>query len=73
DPDGNTDAGYPWNPNGSIGDVAGLCDATGRIFGLMPHPERNVLPWHHPHWTRRGAAAEGDGLRVFRRGVAYFK
>jgi len=73
DPDGNTDAGYPWNPNGSIGDVAGICDATGRIFGLMPHPERNVLPWHHPHWTRRGAAAEGDGLRVFRRGVAYFK
>jgi len=72
-PDGNTDAGYPWNPNGSVADVAGLCDATGRIFGLMPHPERNVLPWHHPHWTRRGAAAEGDGLRVFRRGVEYFK
>jgi len=38
----------------------------------MPNPERNVLPWHHPHWTRRGAGAEGDGLRVFRRGVAYF-
>ena len=72
DPDGNAGAGYPWNPNGSIADVAGLCDSTGRIFGLMPHPERNVLPWHHPQWTRRGAGAEGDGLRVFRRGVAYF-
>ena len=72
DADGNAGAGYPWNPNGSVGDVAGLCDATGRIFGLMPHPERNVLPWHHPHWTRRGAGEEGDGLRVFRRGVAYF-
>jgi len=73
DTDGNTGAGYPWNPNGSVGDVAGLCDATGRIFGLMPHPERNVLPWHHPHWTRRGAGEEGGGLRVFRRGVKYFK
>jgi len=73
DPAGHSGAGYPWNPNGSVGDVAGLCDATGRIFGLMPHPERNVLPWHHPHWTRRGAGAEGDGLRVFRRGVEYFK
>ena len=72
DPDGNAGAGYPCNPNGSVGDVAGLCDATGRIFGLMPHPERNVLPWHHPHWTRRGAGEEGDGLRVFKRGVAYF-
>ena len=72
DPDGNAGAGYPCNPNGSVGDVAGLCDATGRIFGLMPHPERNVLSWHHPHWTRRGAAEEGDGLRVFKRGVAYF-
>jgi len=72
DPDGNAGAGYPCNPNGSVGDVAGLCDATGRIFGLIPHPERNVLPWHHPHWTRRGAGEEGDGLRVFKRGVAYF-
>jgi phosphoribosylformylglycinamidine synthase I len=71
-PGGETGAGYPWNPNGSVGDIAGLCDPTGRIVGLMPHPERNVLPWHHPHWTRRGAGAEGDGLRVFRRGVAYF-
>jgi len=71
-PDGKTGAAYPWNPNGSVGDVAGISDPTGRILGLMPHPERNVLPWHHPQWTRRGAAPEGDGLALFKRGVAYF-
>ena len=72
-PDGRTGAGYPWNPNGSVGDVAGLCDPTGRILGLMPHPERHVLPWHHPQWTRRPPAESGDGLAMFKRGVAYFK
>ena len=46
---------YPANPNGSTFDVAGLCDPTGRVLGLMPHPERNILPWHHPQWTRRSA------------------
>jgi phosphoribosylformylglycinamidine synthase len=64
---------YPINPNGSQGDVAGICDTSGRVFGLMPHPERNVLPTHHPQWTRRGLAAEGDGLRVFRNAVRYFQ
>jgi phosphoribosylformylglycinamidine synthase len=72
-PDGEADAGFPWNPNGSVGDVAGLCDASGRVFGLMPHPERHLLPWHHPQWTRRPAVQKGDGMRVFRRGVAYFQ
>ncbi|MBM3261864.1 MAG: phosphoribosylformylglycinamidine synthase I, partial [candidate division Zixibacteria bacterium] len=43
---------YPWSPNGSVDDIAGLCDATGRIFGLMPHPERHTHPTHHPRWTR---------------------
>jgi phosphoribosylformylglycinamidine synthase I len=61
------------NPNGSQGDVAGLCDATGRVFGLMPHPERHVLPTQHPAWTRRGPAAEGDGLAIFRNAVAFFE
>src|SRR6266700_1612682 len=55
---------YPINPNGSQGDVAGLCDASGRVFGLMPHPERHVLPTQHPRWTRNGLKAEGDGLRL---------
>ncbi|MBE3123863.1 MAG: phosphoribosylformylglycinamidine synthase I [Planctomycetes bacterium] len=71
-PDGQAGAGYPWTPNGSVGDVAGLCDPTGRILGLMPHPERHVLPQHHPQWTRRPPVAEGDGLALFKRGVAYF-
>jgi phosphoribosylformylglycinamidine synthase len=63
---------YPVNPNGSQGDVAGLCDATGRVLGLMPHPERHVLPTQHPRWTREGLKTEGDGLRLFRNAVAYF-
>jgi phosphoribosylformylglycinamidine synthase len=63
---------YPINPNGSEGDVAGLCDASGRVLGLMPHPERHVLPTQHPRWTREGLAPEGDGLRLFRNAVEYF-
>ena len=64
---------YPDNPNGSPGAVAGIIDSTGRIFGLMPHPERNIEPWHHPRWTRHGLGAEGDGLRIFRNAVAAFR
>jgi phosphoribosylformylglycinamidine synthase len=63
---------YPINPNGSQGDVAGICDISGRVLGLMPHPERHVLPTQHPRWTRQGLAAEGDGLRLFRNAVQYF-
>lgn len=65
-------APYPVNPNGSQGDVAGICDTTGRVLGLMPHPERHVLPTQHPRWTREGLAKEGDGLRLFRNAVEYF-
>lgn len=64
--------GFPVNPNGSQGDVAGVCDTTGRVFGLMPHPERHVQPTQHPQWTRKGLAAEGDGLRIFRNAVEFF-
>lgn len=60
------------NPNGSAGDVAGVCDATGRVLGLMPHPERCIDPTHHPQWTRRPPVDEGDGLRLFRNAVAFF-
>lgn len=70
DDDGRPTQDYPANPNGSPGAVAGVCDPTGRVFGLMPHPERHVDPLHHPRWTRRGLAAEGDGLRIFRNAVA---
>lgn len=61
---------FPANPNGSPRAIAGLCDPTGRVFGLMPHPERHVDPHHHPRWTREGARPEGDGLRVFTGAVA---
>lgn len=63
---------YPANPNGSVADVAGACDATGRVFGLMPHPERHLDPQHHPRWTRGEAAVAGDGLPVFLNAVSYF-
>jgi phosphoribosylformylglycinamidine synthase len=64
---------YPINPNGSQGDIAGVCDATGQALGLMPHPERHVLPTQHPRWTREGLAAEGEGLRLFRNAVVFFE
>jgi phosphoribosylformylglycinamidine synthase len=64
--------GYPVNPNGSQGDVAGLCDATGRVLGLMPHPDRHLFPTQHPQWTRRGLAEEGEGMLLFRNAVRCF-
>jgi phosphoribosylformylglycinamidine synthase len=63
---------FPANPNGSQADVAGICDETGRVLGLMPHPERNIDPTHHPQWTRRRDPGPGDGLRVFQNAVEYF-
>jgi len=63
--------GYPWNPNGSVDDIAAVCDPTGRVLGMMPHPERHTLPFHHPRWTREGLKEEGDGLRIFRRAVRF--
>ena len=62
---------YPDNPNGSIDAVAGLCDETGRIFGLMPHPEAFVHYTQHPRWTREALEVEGDGLRLFRNAYKY--
>jgi phosphoribosylformylglycinamidine synthase len=59
---------YPVNPNGSECDIAGLTDATGRILGLMPHPERHVHPTQHPHWTRR-SDTRPDGRQVFESAV----
>lgn len=71
DSQGATGAGYPANPNGSVQDIAGICDPTGRIFGLMPHPERHVEPTQHPRWTREGLATEGEGLKIFRNAVEF--
>ena len=63
---------FPDNPNGSMADVAGLCDATGRVLGLMPHPERHIDSTQHPRWTRGEAGPVGDGLQMFVNAVSYF-
>lgn len=64
--------GEPDNPNGSAANIAGLCDATGRVLGLMPHPERFLFATQHPQWTRRQLSGAGDGARLFRNAVEYF-
>ena len=64
-------ADYPNNPNGSVENIAGICDPTGRIFGLMPHPERHAVPTQHPRWTREGLRKEGDGLIIFRNAIEF--
>jgi len=66
-------AGYPDNPNGSLESIAGICDETGRVFGLMPHPERHVLAAQHPRNRDRSNAIFGDGLQIFKNGVDYIK
>jgi phosphoribosylformylglycinamidine synthase subunit PurQ / glutaminase len=73
DSKGNPNPGYPGNPNGSMNDIAGITDSTGRVFGLMPHPERHIIGTHHPQWTRTGAKAEGDGLLFFKNAVDWAK
>jgi len=60
---------YPDNPNGSAADIAGLCDPTGRVFGLMPHPEAFLCPENHPRWPRE--RIDVLGLEILRRGVSY--
>ncbi len=57
------------NPNGADRDIAGICDPTGRVMGLMPHPERHIFTTQHPRWTRGDAKAEGDGMQFFRNAV----
>lgn len=70
---GDGAAGYPANPNGSQSDTAGVCDESGRVFGLMPHPDRHLLPTNHPQWTRRAQQPEhGDGFAVFKNAVQFF-
>jgi len=74
---------WPRNPNGSLYDIAGICDPTGRIFGLMPHPEAFHHFTNHPDWTRKKDEAirkgekieseDGDGLLIFKNAVEYFK
>ena len=84
DDDGNPANGHwPSNPNGSLSDIAGICDPTGHIFGLMPHPGAFNHFTNHPDWTRRKQilarqgesmeTEEGDGIAIFRNAVEYFR
>ena len=72
DDEGRSDT-YPANPNGSTAGIAGLCDSTGRVFGLMPHPDRHFDHTHHPHWTRRTPTGPPDGLTIFQNAVAHWQ
>lgn len=67
-----TEVPFPANPNGSMGNIAGLSDPTGRVLGLMPHPERYIHGTQHPQWTRSELREEGAGLQLFRNAVDYF-
>lgn len=68
----NRPADYPDNPNGSMLGAAGLCDPCGRIFGLMPHPERFIHPRQHPEWTSR-RIEQPDGRAIFESAVAFLR
>jgi len=64
---------YPANPNGSEYAIAGICDGTGRIFGLMPHPEAYVHRTNHPRWTREDLPEEGEGVLFFKNAYDYLR
>jgi phosphoribosylformylglycinamidine synthase len=65
------EAGYPCNPNGSMGSIAGICNKEGNVFGMMPHPERFLSRYQHPRWTREKLPEEGDGLKIFKNAVQF--
>ncbi len=62
--------GYPWNPNGSVMNIAGICDKSGRVFGMMPHPEAFNEITNNPYWTT-GAVKEAQGIKLFKNAVDY--
>lgn len=64
---------YPINPNGSVDSIAGLTDTTGRVLGLMPHPERFVRPTQHPHWSRLKNSQDGDGMTIFNNAIRFIQ
>lgn len=69
-PDGSpARAEYPFNPNGSVQDIAGICNPQGNVLGLMPHPENHIHPFQHPFWTR--GVSRNCGLALFENGVKY--
>jgi len=65
---------YPLNPNGSVAAIAGICNESGRLFGLMPHPEAYIHRTHHPRWTREPDLPEdGMGLLLYINAVEYIR
>jgi phosphoribosylformylglycinamidine synthase len=65
---------FPINPNGAFHDIAGICDPTGTVFGLMPHPERAIYGWQLPDWTKKEKMpTHGDGKEIFASMVGYLK
>lgn len=66
-------AGYPWNPNGSLYNIAGICNPEGNVFGLMPHPERVFYGYTHLDWVRNKEVQNGDGRAVFESIVDFIK
>jgi len=71
--DGGEDPDYPMNPNGSRDAIAGISDPTGRVLGLMPHPERHLDPMLHPRWTREGLEARETGRKLFTNAVEFVR
>jgi phosphoribosylformylglycinamidine synthase len=69
--DGSPTLAYPANPNGSLNAIAGICDTTGRIMGMMPHPERCVVRTQHPNWRRMAICVESTCQAVFLNAVTY--
>jgi len=76
--DEGKEAGYPWNPNGSISNIAGICNPGGNVLGMMPHPERAFHSWQHPEWQHAGGGIDGtegsergDGRAIFESIVDY--
>ncbi|HSA16710.1 MAG TPA: phosphoribosylformylglycinamidine synthase subunit PurQ, partial [Spirochaetota bacterium] len=81
-PDGAPARGeFPYNPNGSMEDIASICDTTGRVMGMMPHPERGMFFTQRDDWTLlredyrsrdEKLPEESDGMAIFKNAVTYF-
>jgi phosphoribosylformylglycinamidine synthase I len=69
--EGSVTMDYPANPNGAVNAIAGICNETGRLFGMMPHPEAYLHRTNHPRWTREALPEEGQGLAIFRNAVNF--
>ena len=67
--DKGKESGYPFNPNGSMQNIAGICNEEGNVFGMMPHPERHIIRSHPPRWTRLKLPQIGDGVKIFKNAV----